>query len=108
MAGACPNNNWWNFISIFLKLDRDITKTRKTFLVGWDVSWIGGGSTHLMVVAEPVPIISEVRGKFVLLIEASKHIGGGGGGTQLQCFYCLVPYTDLGGRGVFRRLTSPL
>ena len=36
------------------------------------------------------------------------HIHWCGGGYTPQCIYCLVPYTDLGRREVFRRLTPLL
>ena len=38
MTRVCPNINWRSFVPIFLKLDKDITKIKETFLRGVGVS----------------------------------------------------------------------
>ena len=58
MTGGCPNIDWWSFVPIFMKFDRDITKMKKTFLgcvgcgsvpapsvvVGTDLIWWGNSA----------------------------------------------------------------
>ena len=64
------------------------------------VRWCGvGGRTHLhLLVGEEGTCIH---------IHTYIHWRGGGG-THLWCIYYLVPYSDLGGQGELRRLTSLL
>ena len=50
--------NWWSFVPIFFKLDKDIIKMKKTFLIGW-VNWKDDGDTSNGVGI--APNISEIR-----------------------------------------------
>ena len=125
MTGAFPDINWWSFVPNFWKPNKDIIKIKKTVLEGRGCQldqWWG----YYVIAGELAAIILEIRGEFVLFIEAAKHIfegwGGGGtylaqrggehspringvGSTHLRYIYYLVPYTDLGSRGVFQYLT---
>ena len=127
MTGACPGINRLCFVWIFLT--GILLRLRRVFLVGVSAGSVVGALTSAW--GKIAPIISEVRGEFVLFIEASKQSfegwghsppfvgcgwGGGGGityndgvgGTHLRGIYYLVPYIDLGDRWVFRYLASLL
>ena len=106
----------------FLKFDRDIPKIKKTILGGLGMSRIsdGGHLPQIMVGTRPKyfrgqRIFCLVRWNFVThegnlfhFMVVGHSYTSMGWGTHLWCIYCLVPYTDLSGWGVFWRLTWPL
>ena len=91
------------------------------------MTWLLCSITREIYIKSFTQLKWEVRGEFVLFSEASSHIFYGmeafpsihlhlwekvggthtdvGEGTLLQCIYYFIPYSDLGDRGVFQRLT---